>query len=85
VTNNVRDFGVRMLADIGIAVARPDSFLIDLHRANAAGVAAAFAGLRATLRSSPPPEQLLDRLAADGQTRTATALRDAYRHGAAVL
>jgi hypothetical protein len=85
VTNNVRDFGVRMLADMSIAVARPDSFLIDLHCGNAAGVAAAFAGLRATLRSSPPPEQLLDRLAADGQTRTATALRDAYQHGAAVL
>jgi PIN domain len=85
VTNNVRDFGVRMLADMSIAVARPDSFLIDLHRGNAGGVAAAFAGLRATLRSSPPPEQLLDRLAADGQTQTATALRDAYQHGAAVL
>ena len=27
-TNNVRDFGVRMLADMSIAVARPDSFLI---------------------------------------------------------
>lgn len=67
VTNNVRDFGVRMLANIGIAVARPDSFLIDLHRDDAAGVAAAFAGLRATLRSAPPPEQLIDRLAADGQ------------------
>ena len=84
-TNNVRDFHVRKLTDIGIAVIRPDGFLIDLWGRDAAGLAAAFAALRATLRSAPTPEQLLERLSADGQVRTATVLRDASRHGAVVL
>jgi len=84
-TNNVRDFRVRQLADLGVMVIRPDPFLIDLWGLDAAGVAAAFAALRATLRSAPMPERLLDRLAADGQIRTATVLRDASRHGTVVL
>ena len=58
---------------------------IDLWGRDAAGLAAAFAALRATLRSAPTPEQLLERLSADGQVRTATVLRDASRHGAVVL
>lgn len=84
-TNNVRDFHVRKLADLGIAVARPDLFLIDLWHLDAAGVAAAFAALRATLRSAPTPEQLIERLSADGQVRIAAVLLDASRHGAVVL
>ena len=84
-TNNVRDFHVRKLADLGIVVIRPDAFLIDLCGADAAAVAAAFAALRATLRSAATPEQLLERLSADGQVRTAAALRDASRHGAVAL
>jgi PIN domain len=51
VTNNIRDFGVRRLAALGIKVARPDAFLLDLFQREADGVAAAFAALRATLRS----------------------------------
>jgi predicted nucleic acid-binding protein len=74
VTNNVRDFGVRRLAAIGIKVSRPDTFLFDLFQRDAQGVATAFAALRATLRSAPSPEQLLERLAADGQVKTAAAM-----------
>ena len=48
-------------------------------------VASAFAALRATLRSAPEPNPLLDRLAADGQSLTAAALHDAWRQGAVRL
>jgi hypothetical protein len=37
------------------------------------------------LRSAPKPDQLLERLAADGQTQTAAALHDAWRRGALKL
>ena len=45
-------------------------------------VAAAFASLRGTLRSAPAPDQLLARLAADGQVQTAAAMLNAWRQGA---
>lgn len=81
VTRNIRDFGVRKLATLGIEVQRPDAFLLDQFRQDPTSVASAFAALRATLRSAPEPDQLLDRLAADGQSLTAVALHDAWRHG----
>ena len=81
VTRNIRDFGVRKLAALGIEVMRPDAFLLELFHQNTAAVAAAFAGLRASLRSAPAPEQLVERLAADGQTETASALLRAWRRG----
>jgi PIN domain len=81
VTHNVRDFGIRKLAAMGIEVTRPDAFLFDLFRRDAHGVAAAFAALRATLRSAPAPDRLLERLSADGQFTTATAMLAAGRQG----
>lgn len=48
-------------------------------------VASAFAALRFTLRSAPEPDQLLERLAADGQVLTAAALHDAWQQGAVRL
>ena len=77
VTKNIRDFGIRSLAAQGIEVQRPDAFLLDQFQQGPVSVASAFAALRATLRSSPTTGQLLDRLAADGQTLTAAALRGA--------
>jgi hypothetical protein len=85
VTKNIRDFGVRKLASLGIEVQRPDAFLLDLIADHEPGVAAAFAALRATLRSNPTPEQLLERLAADGQTDTGAALLAAWQAGAVPL
>jgi hypothetical protein len=85
VTKNIRDFGVRKLAELGVEASRPDDFLWSLLDRDAAGVAAAFAALRATLRSAPTPEALLDRLAADGQARTAAALRLAIQRKAVKL
>ena len=85
ITKNIRDFGVRKLATLGIDLQRPDAFLLDLIAMGEPGVAAAFAALRATLRSNPTPERLLERLAADGQTNTAAALLAAWRAGAVPL
>ena len=78
VTNNIRDFGVRRLAAIGIEVTRPDALLLDLFPREIDGVAAAFAGLRETLRSGPSAERLLDRLSADGQARTARRMHNVH-------
>jgi hypothetical protein len=75
VTRNMRDFGVRKLTGMGIEVARPDTFLLGLMQRHPTAVASAFARLRASLRSTPTREQLLERLAADGQTQSANALR----------
>jgi hypothetical protein len=85
VTKNIRDFGIRKLATVGIAVQRPDTFLLHQFHQDPAAVASAFAALRSTLRSAPTPDRLLKRLAADGQTMTAAALRDAKLQGAVRL
>ena len=81
VTKNIRDFGVRKLASLGIEVQRPDAFLLEQFQRDPAAVALAFAALRSTLRSAPEPDQLLERLAADGQSLTAAALHDAWQQG----
>jgi len=85
VTKNVRDFGVRKLSVLGIAVQRPDAFLGDLFHQDADGVATAFKALRETLRSNPTPEQLLERLAADGQAETAAAMLNSWNSGTVIL
>jgi hypothetical protein len=78
-TRNIRDFGVRKLATLGIDVLRPDAFLLHRFQQDSEGVASAFAALRSTLRSAPAPDRPLERLAADGQALTAAALHDAWR------
>jgi hypothetical protein len=85
VTKNVRDFGIRKLAALGIYVRRPDSFLLQRFEQEPKRVAAAFAALRSSLRSAPAPQRLLERLAADGRARTAAALHDAWQQGAVRL
>jgi hypothetical protein len=85
VTKNIRDFAIRKLASLAIEVQRPDAFLLAQFQQGPAAVASAFAALRATLRSAPEPDRLLERLAADGQVLTAAALHDAWHHGAVRL
>ncbi|MDP1899473.1 MAG: PIN domain-containing protein [Rubrivivax sp.] len=85
VTKNIRDFGVRKLATLGIEVQRPDAFLLDLFGLDESRFAAAFAALRGTLRSNPTPEQFLERLAADGQAETAAAMLASWQAGTAAL
>lgn len=69
----------------GIEVQQPDAFLLNQFRQDPAAFALAFAALRATLRSAPEPDRLLERLAADGQSLTAAALHDAWQQGAVRL
>lgn len=78
-TRNIRDFGVRKLATLGIDVLRPDAFLLHRFQQDSEGVASAFAALRSTLRSAPAPDRPLERLAADGQALTAAAMHDAWQ------
>lgn len=85
VTRNIRDFGVRKLATLGIEVLRPDAFLLHRFQQDSEGVASAFAALRSTLRSAPAPDRLLERLAADGQALTAAAMHDAWQQDAVRL
>jgi hypothetical protein len=85
VTKNIRDFGVRQLAIQSIEVQRPDAFLMKQFAKDPAAIAKAFAALRATLRSAPTPDDLLGRLAADGQILAASALRDVWEKGAVRL
>jgi hypothetical protein len=85
VTKNIRDFGVRKLEALGIKVQRPDAFLLAQLQQDPTSIASAFASLRATLRSAPEADQLLERLAADGQSLTAAALHDAWQQGAVRL
>jgi hypothetical protein len=85
VTKNIKDFSVQKLAALGIAVQRPDPFLLSLFEQDPKGVASAFAGLRQSLSSRPTPENLLERLAADGQGKVATAMLAAWQAGTAVL
>ena len=80
-TKNIRDFGVRKLATLGIDVRRPDAFLLNQFQRDPEAVASAFAALRTTLRSAPEPQQLLERLAADGQALTAAALHESWQPG----
>ena len=85
VTKNIRDFGVNKLATLGIEVQRPDAFLFDRFTQDEHGVATAFAALRSTLRSNPTPDQLLERLAADGQTESAAAMLASWQTGTVAL
>jgi hypothetical protein len=79
VTKNVRDFGVQKLAALGIAVQRPDPFLLSPFEQDPKGVASAFAALRHSLSSHPTPEKLLERLATDGQAQVAAAMLAAWK------
>jgi hypothetical protein len=85
VTKNIRDFGIRKLAELSIEVSKPYDFLLALFDQTSSEVAEAFGALRATLRSKPTPEALLERLAADGQARTASAMNAAMRRKAVQL
>ena len=85
VTRNIRDFGIRKLAALGIEVLRPDTFLLHRFQQDPEAVASAFAALRSTLRSAPAANRLLERLAADGQVVTASAMHDAWQQGAVRL
>lgn len=74
VTRNTRDFRKAELAKFGIALDKPDAFLSALFDADAPGFSAAFRHFRTDLASKLEPADLLERLRADGQVRTADAL-----------
>lgn len=85
VTKNVKDFGIKKLAAIGIAVQRPDPFLLALFQRQPDEMSTAFRAFRQSLRSEPTAQQLLDKLAGDGQIQVAAAMLSAGQQGSVVL
>ena len=69
VTKNVRDFGVNKLATVGIAVQRPDQFMLALVQQQPDDMGAAFQACRQSLRSCPIAPRLLEDLAGTGRRR----------------
>lgn len=81
VTGNTRDFKKAVLANLGIAMLKPDVFLDGLAEAKPQEVAAAFRRFRLDLVSQPEPEALLERLEQDGQVKTAQRLLALHQAG----
>jgi len=75
VTRNTKDFKKAALAELNIALQKPDAFLDGLIAAQAIECAAAFRRFRMDLTSKPEPEMLLERLERDGQINSAHRLR----------
>ena len=85
VSKNTKDFKIHQLEQLGVLVQRPDRFLSDMFDKNPAGIAAAFAALRGSLKSSPTPERLLDKVTEDGQRNFAAAMLAANQGGTIAL
>lgn len=85
VTKNVKDFGIKKLAAIGIAIQRPDPFLLALFQQRPNEVSSAFRAFRESLRSKPSVDQLLEKLAGDGQIQVAAVMLVAWQQGRIVL
>jgi hypothetical protein len=81
VTRNISDFRKGALAKLGIALNHPDEFLEALLQSRPQDFIAAFRRFRIDLKSRPAPEALLQRLQADGQVRTANALKSGLQAG----
>ncbi len=73
-SRNQRDFRKGALAKLGIALRRPDAFLLELLLAAPAAFTRAFQALLESLPSKPSAEALLDKLHRDGLAQTVRAL-----------
>ncbi len=85
VTKNIKDFGVKKLATVGIAVQRPDPFLLALFQQQPDEMGSAFRVFRQSLRSNPAVPRLLDMLAGDGHVQVAAAMLAAWQQGGVIL
>ena len=74
-TGNTRDFKKNALAKLGIALHRPDAFLLGLFQAQASEFRRAFQALLEALPSKPLAEALLEKLRRDGLDQTVRALQ----------
>jgi len=79
VSRNIRDFKKTALAELGIALQKPDVFLDGLTAAQPVEVATAFRRFRLDLASKPGPDALLERLKRDGQVKTVQRLQDLHQ------
>jgi hypothetical protein len=85
VTRNTKDFRKGELAKLGVALHKPDEFLVTLFQSEPQTFSAAFRHFRTDLSSHPQPAGLLERLHKDGQVQVVTALRSAFEAGSIML
>ncbi len=81
ITKNTKDFAPRKLAVLGILQRHPDAFLYDLWRSDEKRMVAAFAAFREDLPERPDARRVLQKLAGDGQRKTAAAMGAAMEAG----
>ena len=81
VTRNSKDFRKHALTSLGIALRKPDEFLLGLLDTASGEFASAFRRFRMDLASKPAPEALLARLDKDGLERTARKALDLHLAG----
>lgn len=74
ITKNTKDFAPRKLAAMGILQLHPDAFLHELCQRDGARVAAAFDAFREDMPERPEAGRVLQKLASDGQKKTAAAM-----------
>lgn len=85
ISRNTRDFKKAALAQLGVALHKPDDFLEGLIAARPDGVAAAFRRFRLDLASSPAPRVLLERLDRDGLEMASARLQQLHQAKSANL
>ena len=73
-TKNSKDFAPRKLAALGILQQHPDAFLHELWQRDGERMAAAFAAFCEDLPERPEAGRVLQKLASDGQRKTAGAM-----------
>ena len=77
-TKHTKAVAPRKLAALGIVQQHPDAFLHDVWQRDGARMAAAFAAFREDLPEQPDASRVLQKLASDGQRRTAAAIGAAF-------
>jgi hypothetical protein len=82
ITRNAKDFAPRKLAALDVVQQHPDAFLLELWQHQPTEMADAFRRFRCDLPSAPTVAQLIEKLAKDGQRRTAGSMMTAHAAGA---
>ena len=85
ITKNTKDFAPHKLAALGIRQQHPDAFLLDVWRRDAERMATAFATFRTDLPQCPDAGRVLQKLASDGQRKTAKAMQEDWEAGRVTL
>jgi hypothetical protein len=79
-TNNVRDFPARPLAELGVTVMMPDNFFVSMATSHGASLANVIAEMAASRRNPPMTiTEVLEALGRAGMPKFAAGIRAAIR------